>query len=204
MTDVKEIKVQTKEWANPTPAGLAALAVACICFFAMFMGYVDVGKALPLLGCWLIGGFVIQITVAFLDLKGGNYTGGNTFLFFSAFFMLATGMGMFCKFFFGGDVSANIEGWAWLILTLVLVLWTPAFFKPFGILSLIVVALDIAIPIVALRDLGVLSGNLLEFLTLVAAVMLLIAALLAVYLSAAMVVNKAFGREIYPVIKPKN
>jgi succinate-acetate transporter protein len=42
-----------------------------------------------------------------------------------------------------------------------------------------------------------------EFLTLVAALMLLIAALLAIYLSSAMVVNKALGKEFYPVIKPK-
>jgi len=40
-----------KEWANPTPAGLVALAVACVCFFALLNGYVN-PSAMPLVGCW--------------------------------------------------------------------------------------------------------------------------------------------------------
>ena len=30
-----------KEWANPTPAGLVALAVACFGFFALLSGKVE-------------------------------------------------------------------------------------------------------------------------------------------------------------------
>ena len=86
-------KNQIKEWANPTPAGLVALAVACFCFFAVLTGKVT-GAAVPYLGCWLFGGFVVQVIVAILDLKSGNATGGNTFLYFSAFFMLVGGLEM--------------------------------------------------------------------------------------------------------------
>jgi len=192
MENIQEIKVQTKEWSNPTAAGLVALAAVCFCFFALLNGHVE-KSALPLIGCWLIGGFVVQIIVGILDLKGGNHAGGNTFMFFSAFFMLATGMEAFVKYFNAGAVDTTIDGWAWLALMLVMWLWTPAFFKKVGILSFIVLAVDIALPFIVLTDLGI--GDY----STIAAYSLLAGGLLAIYLSAAMVVNTAFGRTIYPV-----
>ena len=199
MSDVQEIKVQTKEWANPTPAGLVALAVAAFCFFGLLNGYVD-GAARPFVGCWMLGGFVIQFIVAIVDLKGGNTAGGNTFLFFSAFFMLATGIEMFLHSFFVFD--ATIDGLAWLAIAIALILWTPAFCRPFGWLSLIIIALDIALPILALADLGVLDGDPFKN---IAGYALLVAGIIALYLSSALVVNKTFGREIYPMLKlPKD
>ena len=103
---------QIKEWANPTPAGLVALAVACFGFFALLTGNVT-SAAMPLLGFWLLGGFVIQIVVGVIDIKGGNSTGGNTFLFFSAFFMLVSGSEMIFKFLMANNkviLDAHIDG----------------------------------------------------------------------------------------------
>lgn len=117
-------------WANPLPAGLVALAVACFSFYALLSGAVD-HSATPLLGCWLIGGFVIQLTVAIIDLKCGNVSGGNAFLFFSAFFMLVGGMEMLIKPILDGHTIAydsRIDGYAWMVLTFTLWMWTPAFF----------------------------------------------------------------------------
>jgi succinate-acetate transporter protein len=188
-----------KEWANPTPAGLVALAVACACFFALLTGKVGT-SAMPLIGCWLLGGFVVQIVVALLDLKGGNNTGGNTFLFFSAFFMLTSGLEMFHKFdalVGGAPLDSRIDGYAWAALTLVVWLWTPAFFTKFSLLSVIVVLLDIALPFIALTDLGVLGKSFSH----VAAWTLLAAAAVAVYLCAAIVVNTAFKKTVYPLPK---
>lgn len=37
-------------WANPAPAGLVALGVACFIFFALLSGKVTAG-AMPLMGC---------------------------------------------------------------------------------------------------------------------------------------------------------
>jgi len=113
-----------KEWSNPTPAGLVALAVACFGFFALLTGKITAG-ALPLLGCWLLGGFIVQLVVALIDLKGGNTTGGNTFLFFSAFFMLVGGLEMMVKSFLsktGLTLDARVDGWAWLVLAITLIL----------------------------------------------------------------------------------
>jgi len=198
MENEKEITVKTKEWSNPTPAGLVALAVACFCFFAILNGFVE-ASAMPLIGCWLIGGFVVQAVVALVDLKNGNHVGGNTFLFFCAFFMLVGGMAMFLKY--GGIVSGapldtRIDGYAWAALTLALFLWTPAFLKPFSLLSLIVLALDVALPFITLIDLQILPASF----AFIPAYALLIAALIALYLSAALVVNTALGKKFYPVL----
>ena len=187
---------ETKEWSNPTPAGLVALAVACFCFFALLSGRVT-SEALPLLGFWLLGGFVVQLVVALVDLKGGNTTGGNTFLFFSAFFMLVGGLEMIMKFNAangGITLDARIDGWAWLVLTIVLFMWTPAFFKTPLVLTLIVLALDVALPFITLMDLGILPKTY----SVIPAWALLIAGIFGIYLSAAIIVNTAFGRQVYP------
>ncbi|MCL2817617.1 MAG: GPR1/FUN34/YaaH family transporter [Clostridiales bacterium] len=205
MEKSQEIKVQTKEWSNPTPAGLVALAVACFCFFGMLNGFVD-KSALPLIGCWLIGGFVVQLVVGLLDLKSGNGVGGNTFLFFSAFFMLVGGIEMFVKYngiLADMPVDTRIDGYAWAALTLVLLLWTPAFFRQFGFLSLIILALDIALPLITLVDLKILPENLSSTFSSIAAYALLAAALVAIYYSAALIVNAAYNKTVYPVFGNK-
>ena len=191
---------QIKEWSNPTPAGLVALAIACFGFFALLTGKIT-HDALPLLGIWLLGGFVVQLVVALIDLKGGNTTGGNTFLFFSAFFMLVGGLEMIMKFQMATNnivLDARIDGWAWLVLTIVVWLWTPAFLKTPLVLSLIVFALDISLPFIALMDLGILSHNF----AVIPAWGLLIAGIFGIYLSAAIIVNTAFGKEVYPMPGP--
>ena len=48
---------QEHSFATPGPAGLAALAVACFGFGAVFLGKVGL-EGLPLLAAWLVGGFI--------------------------------------------------------------------------------------------------------------------------------------------------
>jgi uncharacterized protein len=73
------------------------LAVACFGFAAVFLGKVP-PEGLPLLSAWLIGGGIVQYTVAVIELKDHNITGGNVFLFFAAFFMFAASISTFAKF----------------------------------------------------------------------------------------------------------
>lgn len=191
---------QIKEWSNPTPAGLVALAVACFGFFALLSGKVT-GAAMPLLGCWLLGGFVVQVIVGIIDLKGGNTTGGNTFLFFSAFFMFVSGIEMIFKFNMLTNkitFDGRLDGWAWLALMFVMYLWTPAFFRASFFLTLIVLALDVALPFLALMDMGVLPGSFKP----IPAYSLLAAGIFGIYLASAIVVNTAFGKKVYPVPDP--
>ena len=185
-----------KEWANPTPAGLVALAVACFGFFALLSGMVE-PSAMPLLGIWLLGGFVVQLVVGLIDLKGGNTTGGNTFLFFCAFFMFVSGLEMIFKFNMtnsGIKIDSHIDGWAWAALTLIMWAWTPAFFKTPALLTVIVLALDVALPFICLTDMGVLPATF----KIIPAWALLVAGIAGFYLSAAIIVNTAFGKNVYP------
>ena len=190
------VSVETRDWSNPSPAGLVAYAVACYCFFAVFTGKVE-ASALPLLGCWLVGGFTIQIVVGIVDLKNRNIAGGNLFLFFSGFFMLTGGLEMFLKYkaiVDGSPLDTRLDGYAWLVLFLVVLLWTPAFCVKFSLLSIVVIVLDVALPLIALSDMGVIP----KATTLVAAWCLLISGSVGIYLSSAIVVNGMFGRKVYP------
>lgn len=194
--DTKTPTPTQKEWANPTPAGLVALAVACFVFFALLTGQVEKG-AMPLLGCYLIGGFVIQIVVALLDLKGGNLSGGNTFLYFSSYFMLVSGSEMFIKYFATG-LDTRIDGWAWLVLMFIVALWTPAFYKGPAILFFIVCGLNVAVPCIVISDLKIFAPEISSVFGQVAGWALLFCGILGIYLSAALVVNGTYGKTIFP------
>lgn len=200
------MSTQENGWANPGPAGLVALAVACFTFFALYTGRVT-GASLPLLGIWLLGGFIIQITVAIIELREGVLLGGNVFLFFSAFFMFVTGTECLFKFWMstkGIAIDPRIDGWAWIVLAVSLLLWTPGYFKAPLVMGLLVISLDVAVPIIALKDLGIL-GHTGGF---IAGIFLLISGILAIYMAAGTILNSVFGKQVLPVgppiIKPEN
>jgi succinate-acetate transporter protein len=112
--------------------------------------------------------------------------------------MLTSGLEMLLKYkaiTAGTPLDGRIDGYAWAVLTVVVWLWTPAFFSKFSLLSVIVVLLDIALPFIALTDLRLLPH---EF-ALISAWTLLAAGATAVYLCSAIVVNGAFKKNIYPL-----
>lgn len=187
-------------WATPAPAGLVALAIACFTFFAILTGKVD-HSCIPLLGCWLIGGFVVQLIVGIVELMEGETTGGNVFTFFAAFFMLVGGLEFFVKFMAHTNswpIDTRIDGWAWTVLSIVLIMWTPAYFKGPLLLTVAILCLDVALPIVALMDLRVLGSNMAP----VAGYALLFAGILAIYISSAIVLSSAYGRAVLPMPGP--
>jgi succinate-acetate transporter protein len=190
-----------KGWANPAPAGLVALAVACFIYFASMTGLVGSG-AIPLMGCWLIGGFIVQIIVGIIEILEGNTTGANVFTFFCAFFMLVGGLEMFVKFWAsinGITLDAHVDGWAWLALTTSLILWTPAYLKESNaVMSLAVVTIDVAIVFITLMDIGVLGAQFKP----VAGWLLFAAGVLGLYVAAAIVVNTAYKKQVFPVPGP--
>jgi succinate-acetate transporter protein len=189
-----------KGWANPGPAGLVALAIACFCFYALLAGKVE-HTAIPLLGCWLLGGFVVQIIVGVMEMLEGNTTGGNVFTVFAAFFMLAGGLEFFLKYFasvHGLALDAHIDGYAWSALAIALLLFTPAYLKSPLILSLAIFALDIAVPLIALMDLGLIAHTW----AIVAANLLGFTGLCGLYVAGAIVWNTAYGRQILPMPGP--
>jgi len=189
-------------WANPTPAGLVALSVAMICFFASTSGLVT-GAAAPLIACWMLGGFVVQIIVAVIELREGSLLGGNVFTIFAAMFMLAGASSFFFKYMAGLNgwpVDTLIDGFAWAVLAVALIAFTPAYLKEspklFGIFILIV---DTGLVILALLDLHILPHDPWQT---VFAYMCLVNTAIPLYLVAATVVNTSFGKMLLPVGKP--
>ena len=199
-------KNDIRQWADPSPAGLVATAMSCFVFFAMYSGRVDASAA-PLLGIWLLGGFVVQVLVGMLELKAGNLVGGNVFLFFSAFFMFVTGLELLFKFWMtqsGIVLDASIDGWAWLALAIALLTWTPAYLKNSNaVMSFCILSLDVAVPLIAIKDLGLLgSGATFVAVTHIIAYSLLIAGILGLYVAAATVLNNTMGRAVIKVPGP--
>ncbi len=189
-------------WASPAPAGLTALAIACFTFFAVLTGIVP-PTTTPLLGCWLIGGFVVQFVVALIELKEGHVLGGNVFLFFSAFFMLTGGLEFLVKgseVFASFGVTSEIDGWAWLVLFITLLLWTPAYLKTSTtVLGLTVLILDVAVLFVTLKDLAIVSAATGG---LIAGYALGLAGIFAIYHAAAIQLNAAWNKVVLPLGGP--
>ncbi len=189
-------------WANPAPAGLVALAVAEALFFASTGGHVS-GTAAPLIGFWMLGGFVVQIIVALIELREGSMAGGNVFTIFAAFFMLVGAFEFTFKYFAGLNgwpIDATIDGYAWAVLAMALIIFTPTYLKEtpalFGIFILII---DVGLTILALMDLHIIGHD--PWLPIFAN-MCLVNTILPLYLAAATVLGTTFGKSILPVGKP--
>jgi len=190
-----------KGWGNPAPAGLIALAIAALMFYALLSHKIDHSAAVYI-GIWLLGGFVTQFTVAVIELREGSVTGGNVFLFFASFFMLVGGLTDilgYCVSLNGWHMDATVNGWAWIILLAALVIWTPAYLKEAPkIMGVLVMDLDIMVFCVTFMKLGSQASALVS----IGAYTALIGAIIAVYFASAMVLNNAFGKVVLPVGKP--
>jgi len=190
-------------WANPAPAGLVALGVACFTFYYL-LTCPKAAAVLPLLACWLLGGFVVQIIVGVVELMEGATTGGNVFTVFAAFFMLTGAAEFMVKYFAAANkwsipLDTKIDGWAWAALAIFIVGFTPAYFKATSVLTIAVISLDVAVVTIALMDLGLLAkttGNP------IAAYTLLLTGILGLYLAIAMVTNTAYGKSVLPIPAP--
>jgi len=188
-------------FASPGPAGLGALAVACFGFAAVFLGLVKV-EGLPILFAWLVGGGVVQYTTAVIELKDHNITGGNVFLFFSAFFMFGASLSVLSKFFmikFGMAPHAYVEGWTWMAGAGFLTAVTPAYAKSNALLFITVILIDIALWCIVFLDLGKMDPAIGKPIV---AWILIFAGWAGIYLSGAIVCNTVYGKVIYPVPKP--
>jgi succinate-acetate transporter protein len=189
---------QEHSFANPAPAGLGALAIACFLFFALLTGQVEHAAA-PILGCWLVGGAICQVAAGLIELKDHNLAGGNLMLFFGSFFMVTGAVGIFAKTIMAANgvvYDATIEGWAWLCAFLVLVCLTPCYLKANKVFFWVVILADIAVLSLALTDLKLV--NLGAF----AGWVLLFTGLGALYLVAAIAINGTYGKPIIPLPAP--
>lgn len=191
-------------WANPLPAGLTSLSVACFTFYALLGGKVN-GGALPLLGGWLIGAFVVQVVVAVIELKEGALNGGNVFLFFSAFFCLTTGLNMYLKYFVSvfkwTPTDARLDGWAWVALGIVLIPISFCYFKKTPLsMNLMVICLDIVVLALIMSDLNLAGGH--HTWAPIGSYCCLGAGIFALYTVGAVFLNTNFEKTILPMPGP--
>jgi succinate-acetate transporter protein len=189
-------------WANPMPAGVTALAIAVFIFYGMFTGKVGHG-ALIIGGIWLICGFFVQLIVGIIELREGSSAGGNTFTWFSAYFMLATGLVWVFEYFAGingWEFDPRIAGFTWLAITLVLWLQIPSFAKTMPlIMFILILVMDLSLPFITGINLGLLEAAKYGP---IAGNMAGIAGLLGCYSAAAAMNNAVFGRQILPFPGP--
>ncbi len=191
-------------FVTPAPAGLGALSVACFGFGAVFIGEVGLG-GLPLLFAWLIGGGIVQYTAAVIELKDKNITGGNVFLFFSAFFMFGAAFSVLMKFLllsgYFGEIKplATVEGWCWMAGAGFLTAVTPAYIKTApSLMAILVILLDVVLWMIVLLDLGIIAASLKPFV----GYMLIVSGWIGIYIVAAIVNNTVFGRPVLPFPGP--
>lgn len=186
-------------FVSPGPAGLGALAVACFGFGAVFSGKVGLG-GLPLLAAWLVGGGIVQYTVAVMELKDHNMTGGNVFLFFSAFFMFGAALSVIAKYLMLSGMigtvkpESMVEGFCWMAGAAFLTVVTPSYLKSPTPLLLIVLLLDVVLWLIVGLDMGMLGAEIKP----VIGYLLYTSGWIAIYLVAAIVNNTIYGRVVLP------
>lgn len=186
-------------FVSPGPAGLGALAVACFGFGAVFSGKVGLG-GLPLLAAWLVGGGIVQYTVAVMELKDHNMTGGNVFLFFSAFFMFGAALSVMAKYLMLSGMigtvkpESMVEGFCWMAGASFLTVVTPSYLKSPTPLLLIVLLLDVVLWLIVGLDMGMLGAEIKPAI----GYLLYAAGWIAIYLVAAIVNNNIYGRVVLP------
>ena len=187
-------------FVSPSPAGLGALAVACFGFGAVFCGKVGLG-GLPLLAAWLIGGGIVQYTVAVMELKDHNMTGGNVFLFFAAFFMFGAAFSVIAKYLLlsgilgSGKPESMVEGYCWMAGAAFLTAVTPSYLKSPLPLFCVVLLLDVALWIIVGLDMGLIGASMKP----VVGYLLYASGWIGIYLVAAIVNNHTYGRTVLPL-----
>lgn len=196
-----------KTWADPSPAGLMALAIATIGFFAVLTGRVE-ASAIIIFAMWLLGGFIVHLFVGVIKTLKGESVDANAFVFFSAYLMLVAALEFIVKFMAvnnGWVIDARISGYLWIPLWLAIWLWTPAICRVAPLVfNIAVLAADIAFPVICLTTIGILSPSLVP----IAGYSLLITSIMCLYLGGAALLNPTFQKGILPVgdplLKPRN
>lgn len=192
----------THSFTNPGPQALGALAIACFIFFGLLTGKIGEDSRLAV-ACWLFGGFVCQFTAALIELKDKNLTGGNVMLLFGSFFMLVTALISLSEFVCHvNDIHFVMacDPYAWLVLAIVLTLFTPAYLVGSPVFFTALVFADLALWFLVILKFKVLLSPAVA--APIAAYCILFVGIFGIYLAAAIVLNSAFKKVILPVGKP--
>ena len=181
---------EPRKYPNPAPLGLAGFALTTWLLSMINAGWFP-GDALNLvLACALAYGGTAQLIAGVMELPRGNTFGATAFISYGAFWW------SFALFviFLHDKVPAAFVGWylfLWGVFTFYM--WLGTFRSPKA-LQAIFLALWITFFLLAAGD---WSGS--AMLRAAGGYVGLVTAALAFYLSAAEIVNEAYGREVFPV-----
>lgn len=193
---------ESHSFASPAPQALSALAIACFIFFGLLTGRIGEESRLAV-ACWLFGGFLCQFVAAIIELKDKSHTGGNVMLLFSSFFMLVTALISAAEFLChanGIHFAMACDPYGWLVLAIVLTLFTPAYLVGSPVFFVALLFADATLWfLVALKFNTVLPPSTAA---LGAAYCVLTVGLLGIYLAVANMLNTAFKQVVVPVGKP--
>lgn len=178
------------KFPNPAPLGLAGFALTTWLLSMINAGFFNGDSLGMVLACAFAFGGTAQMIAGVMEVPRGNTFGFTAFMSYGAFWW------SFALFvvFFHGKVPGTFVGWyllLWGIFTFYM--WLATFRSP-RVLQLIFLALWITFFLLAAGDgLGMpAAGHLGGYMGLVTAA-------LAFYLSAADVVNEAYGRTVLPI-----
>lgn len=189
-------------FASPAPQALGALAIACFIFFGLLTGKIGADSRLAV-ACWLFGGFVCQFVAAIIELKDKSLAGGNVMLLFGSFFMLVTSLINLAEFVCHVNnihLAMACDPYAWLVLAIVLTMFTPAYLVGSPVFLAALIFADAALWFLVMLKFGVILSPAVS--ALLAAYCILIVGLFGIYLATANVLNNTFKKVLLPVGKP--
>lgn len=187
--------------ASGAPALLIGVYFNGVVAFASLMGYIPASDYVPCFIVSILAGFLVFLG-GFIELIRGDILAGTVNLVFGLFFILLSGV--VNLFAFQGSLfhvtveAATANGWIFLTLGTLLIILTPIYFFQSSLNTLLLLCADIAVMFLAFVNFGLLS---LTFL-IIAAWLILILGLIALYLSVAILYNTALGKTILPMGGP--
>ena len=175
--------------ANPAPLGLAGFAFTTWMLSMVNAGWYPAGSVGLVLALAMAYGGTAQLVAGVLEYKKGNTFGTVAFFSYGAFWW---SFALYAHFFAAGVPQAFV-GWylfVWGVFTFYMWLAT---FRANMALQLVFLALWVTFVLLAIGNWGMASmGTLGGYVGMVTAI-------LAFYLSAAEVINEAFGRSVLPI-----
>jgi succinate-acetate transporter protein len=109
---------------------------------------------------------------------------------------------MFVKFIYAANkiaLDSRMDGWAWLVLSITLLIWCFGYFKTAPLsLNLAVIGLVLACPLISLKDLGILGPSA----SVAAGNLLLFTGIMGLYTAGAIILNTSYGRTVLPMGGP--
>lgn len=202
---------QAPSWADPTPAGLFAVAAGTTAVWALTTGRLGI-ENLSTFIVWLFGAAFILLIVGLINLRRGDTLSGSLNLSFGILFFGVPALS-YALLLWGGTPLAELgivnlptvacNGWVFFILAIVLATFIPIMARQSKIMASALVIFVVAIVLLALFTLQPITSQIFpgtwHTIGEVAGWGIGIAGLIMLYLGMAMALLYAFGRAILPI-----